>query len=116
MSFSTHSMQRSGGITLCKVAIANAPANLIRLAATLVVLLWIGSQAWEVQAQNAEFTQGTKNLNAVTLEVPLANYPGRGINLPITLRYSSQSLWRIGFINSVQINQYNQRNSVAEAI
>jgi RHS repeat-associated protein len=98
------------------VAIVNAPAHLIRLAATLLVLMWIGSQLWVVQAQNAEFTQNTKNLNAVTLEVPLANYPGRGINLPITLRYSSQGLWRIGFINSVQINQFNQRNSVAEAI
>jgi RHS repeat-associated protein len=36
----------------------------------------------------------------MTLQVPLASYPGRGISLPVTLHYSTQGLWRIGFINS----------------
>jgi hypothetical protein len=51
--------------------------------------------------------------------VPLSNYPGRGINLPITLHYSSSGLWRIGFINSVYANvpEYGSvRRSVTEAI
>jgi hypothetical protein len=44
--------------------------------------------------------------------------PVRGISMPVTLRYSSQGLWRVGFINSVQVNVwgYNIHRSVAEAI
>jgi RHS repeat-associated protein len=73
-----------------------------------------------VRGQSAEFTQGNKGTNAVTLEVPLTSYPGRGINMPVTLRYSSQGLWRIGFINSVYMTpegyQVQIRRSVTEAI
>jgi hypothetical protein len=71
------------------------------------------------KAQTAEFTQNSKNSNSMTLEVPLSNYPGRGINLPITLHYSSSGLWRIGFINSVYANvpgYGSVRRSVTEAI
>ena len=67
-------------------------------------------------AQTAEFTQGSKGSNTVSIEVPLGNYPGRGVSLPVTLRYSSSGLWRIGFINSVQVNAQNVSCSVAEAI
>lgn len=58
----------------------------------------------QVGAQSAEFTQNTKGTNAMTIEVPLGNYPGRGISLPVTLRYSTSGLWRIGFINSTYEN------------
>lgn len=51
----------------------------------------------------------------MTLEVPLADYPGRGISLPVTLRYSTSGLWRIGFVNSISLPQ-NVRRSVTEAI
>ena len=70
------------------------------------------------QAQTAQFTQNSKSSNSLTLEVPLGNNPGRGINLPVTLRYSSHNLWRVGFINSVSVNVwgYQIRRSVAEAI
>lgn len=70
------------------------------------------------QAQSAEFTQNTAGNNAMTLQVPLANYPGRGVSLPVTLNYSTRGLWRIGFINSVYVNVYGYqiRRSVTEAI
>jgi hypothetical protein len=69
-------------------------------------------------AQTAEFTQNSGGSNAVTMQVPLATYPGRGINLPITLHYSTRGLWRIGFINSVSVPSLGPsvRRSVTEAI
>ena len=42
------------------------------------------------QAQTAEFTQNTGGSNAMTLQVPLANYLGRGVSLPVTLHYSTR--------------------------
>jgi RHS repeat-associated protein len=70
-----------------------------------------------VQAQTAEFTQNTKGSNAMTMQVPLANYPGRGVSLPVTLHYSTSGLWRIGFINSVYgANNIQAEQPVAEAI
>jgi RHS repeat-associated protein len=84
----------------------------------IVVLVLHAAHATTVTAQTAEFTQNSKNNNALTVEIPLGNYPGRGFNLPISLRYSSQGLWRVGFINSVYVNVWgvNIRRSVAEAI
>ena len=63
------------------------------------------------RAQTAQFTQNTGGSNAMTLQVPLANYPGRGVSLPITLHYSTRGLWRIGFINSVYNSTYQVRQS-----
>ena len=82
----------------------------------LVCLIFVGHGL--AQAQTAEFTQNSKTSNALTIEVSLGSYPGRGTNLPVTLRYSSQRLWRVGFINSVYVNVwgYNIPRSVAEAI
>ncbi len=69
-------------------------------------------------AQTAQFTQNTGGATAVTVNVPLGNYPGRGISLPVTLHYSSRGLWRIGFLNDVPVtvNGYAIHRSVAEAI
>lgn len=94
-----------------------------RLSAQLIKAIFIGI-VWvvctmhspTVNAQTAEFTQNSKNSNSMNFEVPLGNYPGRGISLPVTLRYSSQHLWRIGFINSVYPNNPHVPRSVAEAI
>jgi RHS repeat-associated protein len=71
-----------------------------------------------VHGQSAEFTQGNKSSSAVSLDVSLGSYPGRGVSLPVNLHYSSQGLWRIGFINSVYANTYVGilRQSVTEAI
>src|SRR5215203_501170 len=50
---------------------------------------------------NVRFTQGHVNESAtVSLSVPIGTYPGRGLNLPIGLSYSS-SVWRIDHIRSV---------------
>ena len=52
---------------------------LVRLfCVALVAIAGIGSPA---VAQTAEFSQGNKTANVVSLEVPLGSYPGRGINL-----------------------------------
>lgn len=71
-----------------------------------------------LSAQSAEFTQNSGGATAVSLEVPLANYPGRGMSLPVTLHYSSRSVWRVGFLNDVPVtvNGYSIHRSVAEAI
>lgn len=98
---------------------ARLSSRIVRSLTLITVGLFIGVfQSPMTTAQTAEFTQGSKNSNTLTLEVPLGNYPGRGISLPVTLRYSSQGLWRVGFINSVQVNVwgYNIHRSVAESI
>jgi RHS repeat-associated protein len=93
-----------------------------RIASGLRVALCVAavclSCALSAQAQTAEFTQNTKGSNAMTMQVPLANYPGRGVGLPVTLHYSTSGLWRIGFINSVSenIGGYPVLQPVAEAI
>jgi RHS repeat-associated protein len=92
-----------------------ALVRLFRLAVALLCLPWFGSS---LQAQNAEFTQNTKGSNAMTMQVPLANYPGRGISLPVTLHYSTQGLWRIGFLNSTyeNVSGYQVLQPNAEAV
>src|SRR5688572_7462047 len=68
-----------------------------------------------VQADEATFTQNTPTGHAMSLEIPLMAYPGRGVSLPITLRYSTGGLWRIGFIRAVPMGSSVWR-SVTEAI
>ena len=68
-----------------------------------------------VKGQEAEFTQNKSGSHAMTLDVPLTNYPGRGVSVPVRLTYSTQGLWRIGFINSVPLGSSVWR-SVTEAI
>lgn len=64
---------------------------------SLIFLVWFCSSS---QAQTAEFTQNTGGSNTMTMQVPLANYPGRGVSLPITLNYSTRGLWRVGYAGS----------------
>ncbi len=68
-----------------------------------------------VQAQTTELTQNAPQSHNVTLDVPLANYAGRGVGVPVKLTYSTEGLWRIGFINSVQFGT-SSRRSITEAI
>lgn len=82
---------------------------------SLCVSLLIIFTCLQAQAQNAEFTQNGGTTRAVSMEVPLANYPGRGISLPVKLRYSNAGLWRIGFINSIPMGSSVWRG-VTEAI
>jgi RHS repeat-associated protein len=71
--------------------------------------------ALQVQAQSVEFTQNRRISHAMTLEVPLTSYPGRGVSMPVTLRYSTGGLWRIGFNRSIPMGS-SVWNSVNEAI
>lgn len=64
--------------------------------------------------QNAQFTQGTSGTNTMTFQIPLGSFPGRGVDLPLNLNYSSK-VWRIGFLKSRYWTP-NGKNSVAEAI
>jgi RHS repeat-associated protein len=66
----------------------------------IALLLWWLLSALTIQAQVTDFTQNTHGTNAMTMQVPLANYPGRGVNLPITLNYSTNGLWRVGYHGS----------------
>src|SRR6266545_3872831 len=76
------------------------------------------SQAPSSAGQSAEFTQNTGGSTGVTVDVPLGNYAGRGISLPVTLHYSSRGVLRIGFLNDipVTVNGTPIHRSVAEAI
>src|SRR6266545_2016277 len=88
----------------------------ISLVIVSFVALTIGSPS--AAGQSAEFTQNTGGATGVTVDVPLGNYQGRGISLPVTLHYSSRGVWRIGFLNDipVTVNGYPIHRSVAEAI
>jgi RHS repeat-associated protein len=71
-----------------------------------------------VQGQSAEpnvqFTQGDVNESAtLSLGVPIGRYKGRGLDLPISLSYSS-SVWRIEHVNKIQY--YGIPESVTQAI
>src|SRR5574338_700239 len=80
-----------------------------------LAIFCLANPAPTVQAQTVEFTQNTGGSRAMTLEVPLGSYPGRGASLPVSLRYSTSSLWRIGFNSTVPLGSSVWR-SVAEAI
>ena len=90
-----------------------------------IVLLCVFSCLHVANAQsgdqsNVRFTQGQVNDGAaVSLSVPLSNYPGRGINLPVGLSYSS-SVWRIDHIVSVKnysvAPPYYIKQSVTQAL
>jgi RHS repeat-associated protein len=80
-----------------------------------VSLLLIVFTCWHARADDAQFTQNMDGRHDVSFQVPLANYPGRGVNLPITLNYSSAGLWRIGFIQAVPMGSSVWR-SVTEGI
>jgi len=85
---------------------------------TVAMLSWLCLLASPTLGQTAEFTQANKSSSAMSLDVSLGNVPGRGVSLPVNLHYSTQGLWRIGFINSVYANTYvgQVRQSVTEAI
>lgn len=80
-----------------------------------VLSIVVALSGLRAQAQEASFTQNSGGSNVMGFEVPLADYPGRGIGLPVTLRYSTGGLWRVGFLNTVPLGQ-NVRRSVTEAI
>lgn len=70
------------------------------IAVSSILLLCLLASCLTMKAQATEFTQNTGGTNAMTMQVPLANYPGRGVSLPITLNYSTNGLWRVAFHGS----------------
>ena len=70
---------------------------------------------------NVRFTQGHVNETAtVSLSVPIATFPGRGLDLPINLSYSS-SVWRIDHMRAVRNSivvphPYYVKQSVTQAL
>src|SRR5688572_32146327 len=66
------------------------------------LLLLLAQANAQSDGTNVRFTQGETNDGAsVSLSVPLATYPGRGLNLPVSLSYSS-SVWRLDHLKSVK--------------
>lgn len=80
----------------------------IRRLILVVCLLAVFSTAYEINGQPVQYTANTRDqtlrgsgrINPSTLamefDLPLAAHPGRGINVPISLRYSSK-VWRIKY-------------------
>lgn len=60
-----------------------------------------GQQHTENKADQALRSSGRVNASTLGMEIdiPLGSYPGRGINVPVSLSYSSK-LWRIDYMSS----------------
>lgn len=74
----------------------------------------------QTDQSNVRFTQGDINENAtVELGVPLGQYPGRGLDLPVSLNYSS-TVWRIEHLAAVQnynvYSNYSIKQSITQAL
>jgi RHS repeat-associated protein len=68
----------------------------------MIVCLFIATQGQE----NIQFSQGKMDEQfGNALSIPLMNYKGRGIDLPVTLHYSS-SLWRLDNLNTIDVGVY----------
>ena len=95
-------------------ALRTSAALLKTLGCVCLAIFCFANAARLVQAQTAEFTQNAPGSHDMTLDVALGAYPGRGVSLPVTLRYSTRDLWRLGFNSSVSFGSVSR--SVAEAI
>ena len=86
-----------------------------------ILLLSAAHARAQGDATNVRFTQGEVNDGAgVSLSVPLATYPGRGLDLPVNLSYSS-SVWRVDHMRSVRNYivtppPYYMKQSVTQAL
>ena len=82
-----------------------SPPCLLKIVRTFKVFICIVSLFAYAESQsdqtNVRFTQGQVNESAtVSLSVPITTFPGRNLNLPLGLSYSS-SVWRIDHMRSV---------------
>jgi hypothetical protein len=103
--------------------ITNYAGSRSRSFAATVLLLFFFSlvNTGAVYAQNIEYTKGNtdsalrSNLTVdpstlgMSIQVPLASYPGRGGALPVTLRYASKQ-WRLSFLDTFQTTITKNRN------
>src|SRR5215510_12732896 len=103
--------------------ITNYPGSCLRSFSSAALLLFLFSLAntRTVVAQNIEYTKGNtdsalrSNLTVdpstlgMSIQIPLASYPGRGAELPVTLRYASKQ-WRLSFMDTFQTTITKNRN------
>ncbi|HEY8559355.1 MAG TPA: RHS repeat-associated core domain-containing protein [Pyrinomonadaceae bacterium] len=78
--------------------------NIIISAVWLLVILTVVSAQQQHTDNNADqVLRGSGRVNASTLgmelQIPLGAYPGRGINVPVTLNYSSK-VWRMEYTDT----------------
>jgi RHS repeat-associated protein len=68
----------------------------------VVISMLAGYGRAQGDSTNVRFTQGQVNESAtMSLSVPIATFPGRGLDLPISLSYSS-AVWRIDHMTAVR--------------
>ncbi|MEP7149729.1 MAG: hypothetical protein ABI857_12695, partial [Acidobacteriota bacterium] len=81
---------------------------------SLLFLLLLTTDIFAQSEDNIRFTQGQVSDSAtVSVNVPLGNYKGRGLDLPVSLSYSS-TVWNIEYLGKVYPGGTGQ--SVVEAI
>lgn len=87
---------------------------LVKLISSFVLF---GLLCLSIQGQeNIQFSQGkVEEGMSNSMSVPLMNYKGRGIDLPITLNYSS-NVWRIDNLNTIYNSEYIARQTITQAI
>src|SRR5215510_14120539 len=90
-------------------------------APALLLFMFFLAKTGAVFAQNIEYTKGNtdsalrSNLTVdpstlgMSIQIPLASYPGRGGELPVTLRYASKQ-WRLSFMDTFQTTITKNRN------
>jgi RHS repeat-associated protein len=121
-NFIAKSKRNSGNQVACRLNLAE---NFVLKALWLSNLFCLLSLV-SVFGQNAQHTEnkadqtlrGTGGVNPSTLamefNVPLSSYPGRGINIPVGLSYSSK-VWRMEFNNLAPIPNSNNCKSIYKA-
>lgn len=92
--------------------------NRLRVLTACLLAVSVCAQA-QTDQSNVRFTQGEVNESAtLSLGVPLANYKGRGIDLPVSLSYSS-NVWRLEHLSTVYNSytyNYAFRQSITQAL
>ena len=81
------------------------------------VFLFVAHAYSQADQSNVRFTQGEVNESAtLSLSVPIASYKGRGIDLPISLTYSSTvwSIEHLGRSRRAAFRRVSRRRSLQE--
>lgn len=96
-----------------------AISEITRWTAMFAMLVCLTAFTASVRGQEVvKFTQGSVNESAtLSLGVQLGNYKGRGLDLPVSMTYSS-SVWRIDHIAQIRnyVSGYNVPQQVTQAI
>lgn len=98
-------------------------SNLIGIILFLGILAIISIEAQppvkHTEGNRDQAMRSNGRVNASTLgmeiDIPLGNYPGRGINIPVTLSYSSK-VWRMDLLTTEMFNSGNACYSVYKPV